>query len=902
MNEQRSHIRFATADLPLRDDVRQLGSLVGQMLAEQVSDDFLAEVEQVRTHAIERRESGQPLAGLAQPLAGLAADHAEALVRAFATYFQVVNLAERVHRIRRRRDYQRAGSAHPQPEGLHDVLARLKQQGVGLDELAAWLPRLDIEPVFTAHPTESVRRVLLDKEQIMVAALVNGLDGGRTPGERAADHARFRMALTSSWQTSDSAPVRPTVEGEREHVGYYLTRVLYRVVPVFYETLDEAIAQVYGARLALPPLLRFGTWVGGDMDGNPNVDAATIAATFAAQHEVVLALYVAEVEGLGSVLSQSSQRVGIAAAVLQRLADYRQRLPQVVDNPRHADMPYRQLLGLIAERLRHSLGAGQAAYTGPQELLADLQLIHDSLLANRGEQAGAFALRRLLWRVRTFGFHLARLDVRQESSVHEAALVEALPALAEAADAAARAALLAPLAAGTQPLPAAQGEPGQRLQAVFAALAQARARHGEGALGNYIISMAHSRADVLAVLALARRGGLVDGHGQVALDVVPLFETIDDLARAGATLADLFACPVYRDHLVARGNRQTVMLGYSDSGKDGGIVASRWGLQRAQVEMMDVARQAGVSLGFFHGRGGSVSRGGGKSTHALQAAPRGSIDGHLRMTEQGEVIHRKYGIRALALRSLEQTTGAVLAASLRPRPADPREHSWKPVMELLAAHSSQAYRTLVGHREFMAWFRQATPVDVIERMTLGSRPARRLGSDAGLSNLRAIPWVFAWSQARAGLPGWYGMGSGLQALVTAGHEPALRDMAANWPFFRALLDDVAMVMSKGDITIAESFSALSGPLHGVFFPLLRGEHALTLHWLGRLTGNASLLAQDRRLELSIRLRNPYIDPMSVLQVDLLKRWRAAGSPDDDPLLRALKACVNGVSQGLQNTG
>ncbi|KRG75954.1 phosphoenolpyruvate carboxylase [Stenotrophomonas ginsengisoli] len=902
MNEQRSHIRFATADLPLRDDVRQLGSLVGQMLAEQVSDNFLAEVEQVRTHAIERRESGQPLAQLAQPLAGLAPEQAESLVRAFATYFQVVNIAERVHRIRRRRDYQRAGSARPQPDGLHDALSRLKEQGVGLEELAAWLPRIDIEPVFTAHPTESVRRVLLDKEQIMVGALVNGLDGGRTPGERAADHARLRMALTSSWQTSDSAPVRPTVEGEREHVGYYLTRVLYRVVPVFYETLDQAIVQTYGASLELPALLRFGTWVGGDMDGNPNVDAGTIAATFAAQRDAVLGLYVEEIERLGSVLSQSSERVGVAAAVLQRLADYRQRLPQVQASPRHADMPYRQLLGLVAQRLRQTGSGGEAAYAGPQALIDDLQLMLDSLLANRGEQAGAFALRRLLWRVRTFGFHLARLDVRQESRVHDAALAEDLPALAEAADATARAALLAPLAAGEQVLPAACGGEGQRLQAVFATLAAARASHGDGALGNYIISMAHSRADVLAVLALARRGGLLDGQGQVALDVVPLFETIDDLAHATATLRDLFACPVYRAHLAARGNRQTVMLGYSDSGKDGGIVASRWGLQRAQVEMVQAAHQAGIALGFFHGRGGSVSRGGGKTTHAVQAAPRGSIDGHLRVTEQGEVIHRKYGIRALALRSLEQTAGAVLRASLRPRPADPREEAWKPVMDLLAAHSSQAYRALVGHREFMTWFRQATPVDVIERMTLGSRPARRLGSDAGLSNLRAIPWVFAWSQARAGIPGWYGVGSGLQALVNAGHEPALRQMAQQWPFFKAFLDDVAMVMSKGDITIAESFSALSGPLHGVFFPLLRGEHALTLHWLGRLTGNTSLLAQDPRLELSIRLRNPYIDPMSVLQVDLLRRWREAGSHDDDPLLRALKACVNGVAQGLQNTG
>ena len=900
MNEPRSHIRFATADLPLRDDVRNLGALVGQMLAEQVGEDFLAEVEQIRTLAIARRESGQTLEALAMPLEGRAPEQAEALVRAVATYFQVVNIAERVHRIRRRRDYQRAGSARPQPDGLHDVLARLKEQGVTLEELARWLPRIDIEPVFTAHPTESVRRVLLDKEQIMVAALVNGLDGGRTPGEQAADQARFAMALASGWQTSDSAPVRPTVEGEREHVGYYLGRVLYRVVPVFYEVLEQAVSQVWGSSVPLPPILRFGTWVGGDMDGNPNVDGSTVRATLDAQRDAVLSLYIADLERLGSVLTQSRNRVSIDPAIEQRLADYRSRLPEVAVRPRHADMPYRQLLELMAGRLRHTQAGGPAAYAGPADFIADLEQILASLLAHRGQQAGAFALRRLLWRVRTFGFHLARLDVRQESRVHTEALAEVLSGL-ENEDAVTRADRLAPFAAGQATLPPATGEAGQRLDAVFAALADARVRHGSGALGNYIISMAHDRADVLAVLALARRGGLVDAQGQVALDVVPLFETVDDLSHATATLADLFADPVYRAHLAARGNRQTVMLGYSDSGKDGGIAASRWGLQRAQVEMVACARAAGIELGFFHGRGGSVSRGGGKTTHAVQAAPRGSIDGHLRVTEQGEVIHRKYGIRALALRSLEQTTGAVLRASLRPRAEEPREAQWRPVMDRVAAASSQAYRAFVGQPDFMAWFRQATPVDVIEQMTLGSRPSRRLGSDAALSNLRAIPWVFAWSQARAGLPGWFGVGSGLQAVAEVGQEDTLRQMAADWPFFDTFLDDVAMVLSKGDMTIAERFSALAGPLHAQFFPQLQAEHALTLHWIGRLTGRASLLAHDPRLALSIRLRNPYIDPMSVLQVDLLRRWRAAGS-QDDALLRALKACVNGVAQGLQNTG
>ncbi|WP_155518862.1 phosphoenolpyruvate carboxylase, partial [Xanthomonas euvesicatoria] len=367
------------------------------------------------------------------------------------------------------------------------------------------------------------------------------------------------------------------------------------------------------------------------------------------------------------------------------------------------------------------------------------------------------------------------------------------------------------------------------------------------------------------------------------------------------TVQDLLADPVYRQHLAARGDTQMVMLGYSDSGKDGGIAASRWGLQRAQVELLEAAAELGVRLTFFHGRGGSIARGGGKTSRALDAAPRGSVDGRLRVTEQGEVIHRKYGIRALALRSLEQMTGAVLLSSLRPRAPEPREAHWRPVMDLVAERSTVAYRAFVGAPEFMQYFRLATPIDVIERMTLGSRPSRRLGQDAALSNLRAIPWVFAWSQARAVIPGWYGVGSGLQAAVDAGHEDTLREMAQDWPFFRTFLDDIAMVLSKGDLNIAELFSRLSGDLHTRFFPLIRDELALTKAWVKALLQQQSLLQHDPRLALSIRLRNPYIDPISVLQVDLLQRWRATDG-EDEALLRALVACVNGVSQGVQNTG
>ena len=878
MNAPRQ-LEFAPPDLPLRDDVRRLGALVGDMLAEQVSPAFLEEVERVRTTAIARRQNGGEMDSLSALLDGLEPSHAEALVRAFSTYFQVVNIAERVHRIRRRRDYQRADTGTPQPESLHDALLRLKRQAVSPDELRDWLERIDIEPVFTAHPTEAVRRALLDL-------------------------ARFRMALTSAWQTADSSPVRPGVEDEREHVGFYLTEVLYRVMPVFYETLDHAIGEYFGIATDLPRLVRFGTWVGGDMDGNPNVDATTIRSTLDAQRRAILGRYRAELQQLTHVLSQSTGVVGVDAQVLAQVERYRGLLPEAAAaaRPRHADMPYRLLIDLMAARLQATLEDRAEGYGSPREFADDIDLIRQSLEHNRGVHAGWFSVRRLVWRLRTFGFHLARLDVRQESGVHARAVAAALEDEQwESRGPVEQAARLGPYAGGSRVLPAAD-EPGNaRLDAVFAALSDARRRHGPDALGAYIISMARSRADVLTVLALARRGGLVE-DGQVPLDIAPLFETVDDLRQGPDTLRDLLADPVYRQHLAARGNVQMVMLGYSDSGKDGGIAASRWGLQRAQVELMQAAEELGIKLTFFHGRGGSLSRGGSKTSRAVDASPRGSVDGRLRVTEQGEAIHRKFGIRALALRSLEQATGAVLVSSIRPRAPEPREAKWREVMDAVAQASSQAYRGFVGAPRFMDYFRSATPIDVIERMTLGSRPSRRLGQDAALSNLRAIPWVFAWSQARAVIPGWYGVGTGLQAAVDRFGEEVLREMGRDWPFFKTFLDDVSMVLAKGDMGIAGMFSRLAGEeLHGEFFPRVQAEHALTRRWVLALNGNEFLLQHDQRLALSIRLRNPYVDPISVLQADLLERWRASGR-EDDALLRALVASVNGVSQGVQNTG
>lgn len=910
-------VEFTATDTLLREDVNMLGALVGEILAEQRSPEFLEEVERLRRAAIRRRESNAPVAELAQALQGIELDHASDLVRAFSTYFQAVNLAERVHRIRRRRDYERQGVA-PQPGGLRDVLLDLAQQGVGREELTALLPRLHVEPVFTAHPTEAVRRALLKKEREIVGCLIGDIDRCRTPAERRADRERIRLALTTSWQTTEAPSAKPSVADEFQHVGYYLSEVLYRVLPVFYEVFEDALRDVYGD-VPVPDVLGFGSWVGGDMDGNPNVGADTIAATLAGQRTLVLAAYRRDLLSLGEALSQSLSRVGVSEALLARIEFYRERMPEAAAKlrPRHADMPYRKLLTFIFERLWATQHEEPEGYSDAAGFDADIALIEDSLRAHRGEHAGGFVVRRLRRRVACFGFHLASLDLRQDSATHDAAIAALLEDTAWASRSVeARTQRLHRLLLGEEAVSSAGNETSQSTLDVFRAVAALRDRYGARAFGPYIISMSRSAADALSVLALARIAGCVErsegGQDRVPLDIAPLFETVDDLDAAADTLRALFADPVYREHLAARGHRQVVMLGYSDSAKDGGLLASRWALQQTQVTLTKLARDSGVQIAFFHGRGGSISRGGGKTERAVIAMPRGSVDGYLRLTEQGEVIHRKYGIRAIALRNLEQATGAVLRATLRPRVAEPREQRWRAIASGLARDARAHYRALVhDDAGFPAYFRAATPIDVIERLRIGSRPSKRAGGvgvsrPPGIDSLRAIPWVFAWAQNRSGLTAWYGIGTALQAALDRHGRDTLAEMAHDWPFFSSLIDDVEMVLAKSDPGIFERYSMLAGAveqgdLHARFHPGITAEFERARDSVLAIKGNATLLADDPRLQQSIRLRNPYVDPISMLQVDLLARWRAGGC-EDKALLQSLVATVNGIAAGIQNTG
>lgn len=867
----RESLQFAETDTLLRDDVRRLGVLVGAMLGEQTSPAFLDTVEALRREAIARREKRLPVDALTARLEQVSIADAEALARAFAAYFRAINLAERVHRIRRRRDYQRTG-AGAQPGSIDAVCAQLQRDGVTLADVEALLPSLRIEPVLTAHPTESVRRALLDKEHDIVRRLVADIDRTRTPDEREGDTARIRQALTTAWQTAEASPLRPTVADETAHVGFYLGEVLYRVLPALHREFSRAVEGAWGGAVEPGEFLRFATWVGGDMDGNPNVGAATIRATLASQRKRVLTLYRRDLRTLDKVLTQTLDRAVVSPELRERIIEYKALLPDAAPTlgARYDDMPYRQLLHLIDARLAMTIDDDAlGAYVNAAGFIADLDLIDASLRGGRGEHAGVEALWRVRIRARSFGFHLAALDLRQDSAVHEAALAQPSADVAKAT------------------------------LEVFAAIREARERYGERAFGPYIISMSRNAADVLAVLTLARMAGCTESDA-VPLDVAPLFETIDDLRAAPEVMRGLFADPVYRRHLQSRGNRQMVMLGYSDSAKDGGMLSSRWTLQRSQRVLTELARETGVRIVFFHGRGGTVSRGGGNSVRAVIAAPRGSVAGVLRLTEQGEVIHRKYGIRALALRNLEQLTGAVLQASLRPRAADAREEAWLGTMGTLADTARAHYRALV-HEDpgFVEYFRKATPIDVIERLQFGSRPSRR--RDGGIDQLRAIPWVFAWSQNRSQLTGWYGTGTALERGIAEHGLEAMATMAREWPFFAATLGDLEVALATADMDIFERYSRLAGGEGERYFARIRDEHARACAAVQALRGSDRLLANEYRLRLAIRLRNPYVDPISLLQVDLLRRWREGGR-EDDAVFTALQETVSGIAAGIQHTG
>src|SRR6202046_3077657 len=861
----RQSIQFPVKDTALREDVHALGGLIGETLRDQGGEEFFERVEGDRCEAIRRREgNSQGAADLKSRTEGRSPVAATELTRAFSLWFMAVNTAEKAHRVRRRREYLSDSNTF-QPGGIADCIGRLQRSGVSLDQALQLVSRMSIEPVFTAHPTESTRRTILRKQQHIAHDLLERTDPGSTRAELEMLWARVRLEITSIWQTEEHPREGLTVVDEREHVLFYLIDILYRVVPLFYEEIEAALAHAYSVpveTLDVLNILRFGSWVGGDMDGNADVHGKTIRETLHRHQQLIVSTYFAECGQLAESLSQSANRVEVSAGLAARIESYTAILPgaKALAPTRHDRMPYRVFFGQISERLQATYEGRPNAYQNPDELLSDIGLAAKSLLENRGRHAGYFLVRRLMRRVRTFGFHLATLDVIQHARVHDEVIAQGLdlkswPSL----PAAQRLQQLRDLLVRDKGPTAAFDAMGRRSLWVFEAIAQARHKFGGRSIGEYIVSGARGPEDILSVRLWARWADITDKRtGECPLDVAPLLESIDSLETAGEVLSALHAEPAYRRHLASRANRQMVVVGYSDTNKQGGIAASRWALQVAQVQLLDAARDAGINLLIFHGRGGTPARGGGRTEHLVESLPRGAMQGVLRLTEQGEVVNQSYSLRPIAMRTLERTFASVALATAQAAPTPPVAPDQIAAMRSIAAHSLKAYRDLVfGSQEFFDYFRAATPLDVIERMHIASRPATRPGG-AGVQALGSVPWVFAWTQSRHMLPGWFGFGSGLQAALEQHGEEVLTRMTAHWPFFGHLLDDVEAMLGRTDLDIASYYDALAPDRLRIYAQAIAKEYALTLNLVLRLRGSAQLLDSAPTLQRSIKLRNPYI--------------------------------------------
>ncbi|HUQ09790.1 MAG TPA: phosphoenolpyruvate carboxylase [Steroidobacteraceae bacterium] len=906
---KRDDIQFPAKHSALRDDVHVLGVLVGDVLKEQGGDALFDLVEKDRRLSIKRRAGDKEAAAeLTMQLRGRAPQVARDLARAFSMWFRAVNLAEKVHRIRRRRQYFLEASERAQPGGVEAALNGLKERGYTLERVLDLLKKIRIEPVFTAHPTESARRTMLRKNQRIAELLLDRLDPTLTPAELRQNWSRVRTEVTTAWQTEDHPRERLTVADEREHVVFYLAEILYRILPAFYDEIAEALSKLYGVpadSLELPDMIRFGTWVGGDMDGNPDVHAKTIRETLARQHQVIVNAYYKECGILAQLLSQSASRSAVLPELSQRIELYATLIPgaQGSTPARHDRMPYRVFLGQVAERLRLTYDKRPNGYEGPQQFLRDLKLISTSLKSNKGFHAGWGNVQRLIRRVETFGFHLASLDLRQTAEVHHCVIGRGLDdphwmarTPTERHD------LLVSAIERDAGVKVDLDALGKRTLGVFEAMLQARHRYGPEAVGYYVVSGTQGADDVLAPLLLARWAEAYDRtSGEVAVDIAPMFESVDSLEHCGDVMRILLGDPLYRRHLEARGRTQCVLIGYSDTNKEGGLCASRFAAYRAQADLSTALAAANERHVVFHARGGSIARGGSRIDTLVRTAPVGTVNGVLRLTEQGEVINQGFGLRPIAMRTLERAFNS-LAISLGggATGVTPGSEHLQFAARVAEVSRQEYQRYTHGDAEFFAWFHEVTPIDVIARMQIGSRPAVRPGRD-GFDALRAVPWVFAWTQSRHLLPAWLGAGFGLRTAIDELGLAVARSAYAEWNFFTSLIDDLEASLARADLDIAAAYEELAPASQARFGVKLRAEFAVVRDQVLAIKQTQYLLDRDQTMQRSIELRNPYVDPINLLQVDLLRRWRESGRQDRD-LFEALLACTAGIAEGLQSTG
>ena len=897
---------IAADDASLRSDVRRLGDLLGQTLVRQEGPELLALVEEVRKAV--REGSG------AEILAQLSVEDSVQLVRAFSTYFHLANVAEQVHRARVLAEARATGGSWL-ARAVDRIDAAMKAQTPGheltKEEITQWVSAMSVRPVFTAHPTEAARRSVLNK----LGSIADLLDDPRNPSQQD----RLAETVDLLWQTDELRLGRPEPLDEALNALYYLDDLFTETVP---EVLNDFAKEMKRIDVEVPITARplsFGNWIGGDRDGNPNITAEVTTDAMELQVSHAIRVTIAAMNALRQMLSVSTKIVGATPELTASVEKDLKHIPEF--EPRflrlNAEEPYRLKATAIVHRLaftrdRHAKGAPHVAnrdYANTAELLADLVLMRDSLLAHRGELIATGLLERTIRTIAAFGINHATMDVREHSDAHHNVLKQITGVngyLEKSHDE--KFEILTQMLADDARFETSNLEAlGKKTLDTFVAINDLIDRFGPEAIETYIVSMTKGADDLIAAVVIAQQAGLVSLKQKKArIGFAPLLETVAELRAAGEILEKLLSNPAYRSVVALRGDVQEVMLGYSDSNKDAGIATSQWEIHRAQRSLRDVAMKHGVKLCLFHGRGGSVGRGGGPTYDALIALPWGSVDGQIKMTEQGEVISDKYALASLARENVELTLAASLEATVLnrgPRQSKEELAAWGECMQLVSDASFTRYRALIQQPGLPAYFYASTPVEQLGDLFLGSRPSRRPDAAGGLDSLRAIPWVFGWTQSRQIVPGWFGVGSGLKAAREAGHSALLTQMLKEWHFFTTFISNVEMTLAKTDLTLAKRYVETLVPteLHH-FLDEIQAEFDLTVSEILTLTKKTSLLGDQEILARTLQVRDAYLSPIHLLQVNLLKRVRDAGESADPVLRRALLLTINGVAAGLRNTG
>ena len=905
MSSQDSSVAIGNDGAGLRADVRKLGDLLGESLVRQEGQELLELVEAVRKAV--KDGGGDDL------LSTLSIEQSVQLVRAFSTYFNLANVAEQVHRARVLADARAQGGSW-MAKAVDKIAAAQSAKVSGhefsTEDVNRWVNELMVRPVFTAHPTEAARRSVLNK----LGRVAKLLDQPSTEAQRN----QLAETIDVLWQTDELRVGRPEPLDEAMNALYYLDDLFKLTIPEVLNDFKNEIKRL-GVDLPLDARpLSFGSWIGGDRDGNPNITASITESAMVLQVGHAIRVTIAAMDELRQMLSVSTRITGVSKSLLDSVEEDLKHIPEFEERFKRLNVqePYRLKATAIVHRLaftrnRHASGGEHVAhrdYNNTSELLADLALMRDSLLENRGELMATGLLERTMRTVSAFGLTHATLDVREHSDAHHHTLAFAYSDDYKSKNHQERFAILSSELASTKKLEFKKcDERAQKTLDTFRAVFDIVKRFGPESIETYIVSMTKGSDDLLAAVVLAKQANLVDLSANTAvIGFAPLLETVAELRAAGEILEALLSDPGYRKIVELRGNLQEIMLGYSDSNKDAGIATSQWEIHRAQRKLRDVAIKHGVKLRLFHGRGGSVGRGGGPTYDALVALPWGSIDGQIKMTEQGEVISDKYALPSLARENIELMLAASLEATVlnrAPRQSNESLDKWNSCMELISENSFSCYRSLIDHPDLPAYFYASTPVEQLGEMMLGSRPSRRPDAAGGLDSLRAIPWVFGWTQSRQIVPGWFGVGSGLKAAREAGKSEVIQEMLEHWHFFHTFISNVEMTLAKTDLAMARRYVEALVPkeLHH-FLDTIAAEFKLTCEEILKVTKKDSLLGDQPILARTLQVRDAYLAPLHLLQVNLLERVRDHSGEVDPTLQRALLLTINGVAAGLRNTG